>query len=201
MHLPSLRWSWNLYHLWRLLLKLGEFETVEKQCLGVRKLVVAKRTNDSFMMNLWRVEECVVTKWNPRSGRVRSSNMFLLVCSVTCLLNYLQIASLIIHLFSVNLLVLLCSLFRFFVISHHIYECSCFIYEVHSLLCCACYSEESLFNLKVWRSTSPTFRVVTVSHKKFCKRNPNRLRGDSNAQKSQVPQGSQKESLMRGALI
>jgi hypothetical protein len=67
--------------------------------------------------------------------------MFLLDCSA---LIYLQIASLIIHLVSVNLPVLLYSLFRFLVIFHHIYEWSCNIYEIKFLLCCAYYFEESL---------------------------------------------------------
>jgi hypothetical protein len=69
--------------------------------------------------------------------------MLLLDCSS---LVYLPIASLIIHLFSVHLLVhpFCCSLFRFFAVSHKVYECSCFIYAVQSLLCCACYFEESL---------------------------------------------------------
>ena len=68
--------------------------------------------------------------------------MFLSDCSA---LVYLQIASLIIHLVPVNLLVLLCSLFRFLVISPHIHEWACSIYEIEFLLCCAFYFEESLY--------------------------------------------------------
>lgn len=78
----------------------------------------------------------------PSSGRFGSSNMFLLDCSsLVCL----PLASLIVHLFSMNLLILrYCSLFRFLAASHHIYKYSCFIYENHSRLCSTYYFEEFL---------------------------------------------------------